>query len=240
LLTVDFGRLGLRAGDRVLDLGCGGGRHAFEAHRRGAHVVAFDRDGGEVKDASAMLGAMRLEGEAPAGSLGAAVNGDALSLPFADGVFDRVIAAEVLEHIPADAAAMAELVRVLRPGGAMAVTVPRWFPERVCWALAEDYHAPHVPGGHVRIYRRSRLACLLAGAGMRPIRSHHAHALHTPYWWLRCALGVHREDRRAVRAYHRFLVWDISRGPRSVRLVERGLNPVLGKSLVMYAVKRSC
>lgn len=237
MLTVDFGRLGLRAGDKVLDLGCGGGRHAFEAHRRGAHVVAFDRDGGEIKDAVAMLGAMRLAGEAPAGALGAGVNGDALSLPFADGAFDRIVAAEVLEHIPADGAAMAELARVLRPGGTMAVTVPRWFPERVCWALAQDYHAPAVPGGHVRIYRRSRLACLLAGAGLRPVRSHHAHALHSPYWWLRCALGADRDDRWPVRVYHRFLVWHIIQGRRWLQALEQGLNPVLGKSLVMYAVK---
>ncbi|MDQ6725447.1 MAG: methyltransferase domain-containing protein [Actinomycetota bacterium] len=237
MLTVNFRRLGLQAGDRVLDLGCGGGRHAFEAHRRGANVVAFDRNAGDTKDAAAMLGAMRLEGEAPAGALGTAVNGDALALPFSTGAFDRVIAAEVLEHLPADEAAMAELARVLRPGGTMAVTVPRWFPERVCWALSEEYHAPHVPDGHVRIYRRTRLAWLMVTAGLRPTRSHHAHALHSPYWWLKCALGVERPGRWPVRIYHRFLIWDITRRPRTVRVAERMLNPVLGKSLVMYAVK---
>lgn len=237
MLTVDFPRLGLRAGDRVLDLGCGGGRHAFEAHRRGAHVVAFDRNGGDTKDAAAMLRAMRIAGEAPEVALGVAVDGDGLALPFADGAFDRVIAAEVLEHVPADGAAVAELTRVLRAGGTMAVTVPRWFPERVCWALSEEYHAPSVPDGHVRIYRRAQLAWLLAAAGLRPTRSHHAHALHTPYWWLKCALGLERGDRWPVRTYHRFLVWDITRRPRWVRGIERALNPVMGKSLVMYAVK---
>ena len=236
-MTVDFGRLGLQAGDRVLDLGCGGGRHAFEAHRRGAHTVAFDRNGGDTKDAAVMLAAMRLAGEAPAGSLGAAVNGNALSLPFADSAFDRVIAAEVLEHVPADGAAMAEVARVLRPGGTLAVTVPRWFPERVCWALTADYHAPSVPDGHVRIYTRSRLAWLVVSAGLRPTGSHHAHSLHTPYWWLKCALGLDRDDRWAVRTYHRFLVWDITRRPRLTRTLDRALNPFLGKSLVLYAVK---
>jgi SAM-dependent methyltransferase len=237
MLTVDFDRLPLRAGDRLLDLGCGGGRHAFEAHRRGAHTVAFDRNGGATKDAAAMLAAMRLAGEAPAGTLGTAANGDALSLPFADASFDRVIAAEVLEHVPDDGAALAELARVLRPGGTLAVTVPRWFPEKVCWALAEEYHAPHVPDGHVRIYRRSRLAWVVTAAGLRPTRTHHAHALHSPYWWLKCALGLDRPDRWPVRAYHRLLVWDIMRRPLLTRGLDRILNPVLGKSLVLYAEK---
>ena len=42
MLTADYDRLGLRPGDRLLDLGCGFGRHAFEALRRGARVVACD------------------------------------------------------------------------------------------------------------------------------------------------------------------------------------------------------
>ena len=40
MLTVDFDRLGLQPGERILDMGCGGGRHAFEAIRRGATVIA--------------------------------------------------------------------------------------------------------------------------------------------------------------------------------------------------------
>ena len=237
MLTVDFARLGVRAGDRVLDLGSGGGRHAFEAHRRGASVVALDRSASETAGCAGLMAAMRAGGEAPAAALGTAVTGDGLALPFPDEVFDRVVAAEVLEHVVDDARAMAELARVLRPGGTLAVTVPRWFPERVCWALADDYHAPAVDGGHVRVYRRRDLVERLARAGLRPTGSHHAHALHAPYWWLRCLVGVGRDDVAAVRLYHRFLVWDITRRPRCVRLLDRVLNPVLGKSLVLYLEK---
>ena len=237
MLTVDFGRLGLGPGCRVLDLGCGGGRHAFEAARRGATVVALDRDGRETAAVAAMFGAMRAEGELPPGAVAGAVGGEALALPFADATFDVVIAAEVLEHLPDDGRAVGELARVLKPHGRLAVTVPRWGPERLCWALAEDYHAPAVPGGHVRIYRRAALRRLLEAAGLRVGAGHHAHALHTPYWWLRCALGVGREDAWGVRHYHRFLVWDLTVRPRAVRLVERALDPLLGKSLVLYADK---
>ncbi|MDP9074589.1 MAG: methyltransferase domain-containing protein, partial [Actinomycetota bacterium] len=190
-----------------------------------------------VKDCAGMMAAMADTDAVmrEAGGSGRAGVGDALGLPFPNAVFDRVIAAEVLEHIPDDRAAMGELVRVLRPGGTMAVTVPRWGPELVCWALSDQYHS--VPGGHIRIYRRGALVDRLAGAGLRPYASHHAHALHSPYWWLRCLVGVGNDDQTLVRAYHRMLVWDITAAHRLTRIPDHLLNPVLGKSLVMYLVK---
>ncbi|MDQ1696027.1 MAG: hypothetical protein QOJ03_1380, partial [Frankiaceae bacterium] len=63
---------------------------------------------------------------------------------------------------------------------------------------------------------------------------HHAHALHSPYWWLNCALG---RDSLPSRAYHQVLVWDIMKKPWLTRAAEQTLNPLLGKSLVMYADK---
>jgi SAM-dependent methyltransferase len=238
VLTVDYHRLGVRPGERVLDLGAGGGRHAFEAMRLGASVVAVDADQGEVKDCAAVMAVMAADTSDRVhvtGGAGQVSVGDALDLPFADATFDRVIAAEVLEHIADDRGAMAELVRVLRPGGTLAVTVPRWLPELVCWALSDDYH--NVPGGHIRIYRQRALVARLSEAGLHPFARHHAHALHTPYWWLRCLLGVGDDDQRLVRAYHQMLVWDITAGHWLTRLPERLLNPVLGKSLVVYLDK---
>ena len=235
MLTVDYGKLGLVRGERLLDLGCGGGRHAFEAVRMGARVVALDAQADELTQVRDTIGAMLDAGQVRDDDEAGVVQGNALRLPFPDDSFDRVIAAEVLEHIPDDAAAMAELARVLRPGGTMAVTVPRFGPEAVNWALSEDYH--NVPGGHVRIYRRSSLLARLRGAGLRPLASHHAHALHSPYWWLRCAVGPRREDHPFVRAYHRLLVWDITDAPWVTRTLDRLLNPMLGKSFVVYLEK---
>jgi len=130
MLTAQYERLGLRPDDKVLDLGCGFGRHAFEAARRGASVVALDAGEDEVLGVAATFAAMVEAGELTSGSLHAnVVRGDALHLPFPDATFDRVICSEVLEHIPEDVAAMTELTRVLRPGGTMAITVPRFGPE---------------------------------------------------------------------------------------------------------------
>ena len=235
MLTVDFGRYPVGPGDRVLDLGCGAGRHAFEALRRGATVVALDTGAAELRGVQEMVAAMQAAGDVPAGARAGTVRGDATAMPFPDGVFDRVIAAEVLEHIPADGRALREIARVLRPGGQLAVTVPAWLPERICWRLSADYH--NVPGGHVRIYTRLELAAKLTQAGMVPGGHHHAHGLHSPYWWLKCAVGVHDDDHPVARAYHRLLVWDIMKRPAATRLTERALNPLIGKSLVIYAAK---
>jgi hypothetical protein len=94
-----------------------------------------------------------------------------------------------------------------------------------------------VAGGHVRVYRRRVLVERLRAAGLRPIGAHHAHALHSPYWWLKCAVGVRNDDHPLVRAYHRVLVWDITSAPPLTRVADRLLNPILGKSVVLYGEK---
>jgi SAM-dependent methyltransferase len=237
MLTVRYETLGVRPGDLLLDLGCGFGRHAFEAARHGATVVALDYAESELKEVRNTFEAMAKAGEVAPSAPAGTVQGDATRLPFADGAFDRVIASEVLEHVPDDVAAMGELARVLRPGGTMAVTVPAWLPERVCWALSDEYHAPFVVGGHVRIYRETELREKLRGAGVEPGAAHRAHALHSPYWWLRCAVGPTNETNPLVRGYRKVLEWDIVSAPAATRVADRVLNPVLGKSLVVYARK---
>jgi SAM-dependent methyltransferase len=233
VLTVDYDRLGVRPGDRLLDLGCGFGRHAFAAARLGAAVVAVDAGADEVARVRDTFGAMVGAGELVVTDTRAgAVQGDALALPFADATFDRVIASEVLEHIPDDVAAMAELARVLRPGGTMAVTVPRCGPEVLNWILSDAYH--DVPGGHLRIYRRSTLRRRLASVGLVADGHHYAHGLHSPYWWLKCLVGPANDTNPAVAGFHRLLVWDIEKGPRSTRAVDRMLSPLIGKSIVVY------
>jgi SAM-dependent methyltransferase len=231
VLTIDYERLDLVEGMRLLDLGCGQGRHTFEALRRGADVVAADLNEADLADVEAMVAAMAEAGEIKPPEAPVTQRADALALPFEDGAFDRVIAAEILEHIPDDGAATREIARVTRSGGLVAVSVPRRWPERICWALSDEYH--EVEGGHVRIYRASQLSAALVAAGLEPVGRHHAHALHAPYWWLKCAVGVSR-DTALTRAYHRLLVWDMMKAPALTRRGERLLDPVLGKSVVLY------
>ena len=238
MLTVRFDTLGLVPGDLVLDAGAGFGRHAYEVARRGGRIVALDYADDEVRTTRATFGAMLEEGQIRRDSYVGALRGDATRLPFPDDTFDRVITSEVLEHIQDDVSAIAELVRVLRPGGSFACTVPSWWPEKINWKLSDEYHAPKAVGGHVRIYSQTELTAKLRAAGLDVRGSHRAHALHSPYWWLKCAVGPRRDDHRLVSTYRRFLEWDITRQPRSVKAVEKVLSPVMGKSLVIYATKR--
>ena len=235
MITVDFSRLKLRPGDRILDIGCGSGRHTAAAYRlKGVRVTGADLNVCDLAEARQRLDFHDRLGEHGGGSwnLSAA---DVTRLPFANACFDAVVCSEVLEHIPDHETAMAEILRVLKPGRPLVVSVPRYLPERICWALSDDYSSANQ--GHVRIYRRQALIDGLTRAGACFERYHHAHGIHAPYWWLKCLVGPTRDDSRLVNGYHRLLVWDIMQKPWITRLVDRLLNPLLGKSLVVYLHK---
>jgi hypothetical protein len=117
----------------------------------------------------------------------------------------------------------------------LVVSVPRYFPERICWALSDDY--TNASQGHVGIYKKKDLINLLESEGAKTWASHHAHSLHTPYWWLKCLVGPARNDSTLVNLYHCFLTWDIMKQPRFTKLLEYLLNPLLGKSTVVYLLK---
>jgi len=152
MLTIDFQKLDIRPGFRILDAGCGTGRHICEAYRsKNVDVVGIDLNTDDLRKATDTLSAMYREDPDNRG-LCIMSMADLTRLPFKDETFDLVICSEVLEHIPDNMAAIKELVRVLKPGRNLVVSVPRFLPERICWAISESYH--HVQGGHIRIYKK--------------------------------------------------------------------------------------
>jgi hypothetical protein len=102
----------------------------------------------------------------------------------------------------------------------------------VCWILSDEYHANE--GGHIRIYRVDALRDKVLARGLRLTHTHHAHALHSPFWWLKCAVGTSKNDHPAVAAYHKMLVWDMVEQPWLTRTAESLLNPLIGKSVALY------
>ena len=236
MLTLDLDALDLEDGMRVLDLGCGRGRHlhALYWHERALDVTGLDLDFDDLD--AAIDGFFELP-PPPAEPPRTAVFsvGDAGRLPFADDSFDAVICSEVLEHLRDVDLALAEIDRVLKPGGKFALSVPRYWPEAICWKLSTGYQ--NTPGGHVRIFKDSELRARVERQGYRFFKRHWAHALHSPYWWLRCAKWDREEDSRTVRAYRKVLEWDLIEAPRLTRWSEKLLNPVLGKSVALYFEK---
>jgi ubiquinone/menaquinone biosynthesis C-methylase UbiE len=230
--TVERKYFPLTPGQRVLDLGCGEGRHVIAACALdGVDAVGVDLSLDDLATARQRMQAFATD-NGPDTPLFALLAGDALRLPFADATFDAVICSEVLEHIPDYRAALVEIQRVLKPGGYFCASVPRAWCERICWWLSREYH--QTPGGHLRIFRAASLRAEIEERGFRCYKEHGAHALHTVYWWLQCLFWKTRERNWLVRQYHRLLVWDMMRKPALTHAVERALNPVLGKSVVMY------
>jgi SAM-dependent methyltransferase len=235
MVTIEFDRLAVKPGFKILDIGCGSGRHTSAAYRyQKVIVIGADLNFKDLTEAGERLKLHDRLGEHGGGiwRLSAA---DVTNLPFKDDYFDIVICCEVLEHIVQHQKAIGEVVRVLKPGCNLVVSVPRYWPERICWALSQDYH--NTPGGHVRIYRQNELIGVLEDSGVEKWALHFAHGLHTPFWWLKCLVGPDRSDLLPVNLYHRFLTWDIMQHPRGTRVIEKLLNPILGKSVVVYLRK---
>jgi SAM-dependent methyltransferase len=232
LLTVDLERLDVQPGHRLLDAGCGEGRHCFGAMARGATVVGLDLDLDSMRDASKNL---RKRGEEQ-DRLGAMVQGDAFHLPYADASFDRIICSEVMEHVHDYRGAVRELARVAKPGARIAVTIPTATSEHLYLRLGDEYFES--PGGHIRIFRPRDLAKGLAAAGFDTIGCGFAHGLHTPYWVLRSAMHLpDADDSRLVRGYREFLIR--ATASRWMDRLEGLLNYVCPKSIILYGEKRA-
>ena len=232
LLTVDLERLDIQEGHRLLDMGCGEGRHCFGSLYRGATVVGLDLDLDAMREASKNL---RQRGREH-GRMGAMLQGDAFRLPFADASFDRVICSEVMEHVHDYRAAIRELYRVAKPGAKVAITIPTATSEHLYLRLGDEYFES--PGGHIRIFRPRDLAEGMAAAGFDAVGCGFAHGFHTPYWVLRSVMHLpDADDSALVRAYREFLIR--ATGSPLMAKLERALNFVCPKSIILYGEKRA-
>jgi ubiquinone/menaquinone biosynthesis C-methylase UbiE len=176
--AIDPAKLSLSPRTRLLDVGCGTGRHLLELSRYPGRFVGLDMNHEDLRIFNYML--LLTEQERSVVAQISAVEGDGERLPFVDGLFDAVICTETLEHVPDDRAVLCELLRVLRQGGVLVISVPDEKSERMLWKLSPRYR--NTPGGHVRIYRRRDVAGLLRDSGAEPFAIDFRHSLESVRW----------------------------------------------------------
>jgi SAM-dependent methyltransferase len=161
----------------ILSVGCGPIRRVewLRRYAGDGHITGLDA---EQEHASAL----------PART--SFVLGSGEALPFADGTIDLVVAADVLEHIRDDRAAMAEIVRVLRPGGLIVITVP---------ALPSLWGGQDIVSHHFRRYTKRTLRELLQAGRLPGARVQYFNTFLFPAVaatrWLRRASGRVEETR---------------------------------------------
>jgi SAM-dependent methyltransferase len=234
MLTVDYKLMDVGAGQRLLDVGCGNGRHTWAAYcLYDCQVMALDMLQVDLQKTRYTLYTADDGKEKGNGWL--VVRGDAASLPLRSGSFDRVICSEVLEHVADPKRSVGELVRVLKDDGVIAVSVPTRLTESVYWRISRQYSRN--PGGHVRIYKAKEIMRLLRDHDLQIFSIRHKHSLHSIYWLLRCMFGVNNESAFIPRMYHSLLVWDLKTKTRPVRLLDDLCNHLFPKSIVIYARK---
>lgn len=237
MITIDFQRLNIFPGSKILDIGCGEGRHIAKAWEQpGNTCIGADRSHQDLiacRDKLILHEAFSSSASYP--STWALSAADITTLPFPDHIFDIVICSEVLEHIPNEEAAISEIIRILKPGGTLVISVPRYWCEKICWRLSHAYC--HTRGGHIRIYKKNQLIKVITRRKLFFLNHHYAHSLHTPFWWIKCLTGLNKKNT-LVSLYHRFLIWDIMKKPFITRFMDRLLNPIMGKSVVLYFEKR--
>jgi SAM-dependent methyltransferase len=182
-------RVALPAGAEILDAGCGSGRNMVDLARLGTVT------GVEIADASVARARERRVGEVVQCSI--------TELPFSDAQFDLAVSFDVIEHIDDQIRALAELHRVVRPGGTLVVTVPAYQ-----WLWSEHDVINH----HERRYTARTLIAPAEQAGWRAVRTTYFNGFLLP------VAVVHRRLTRRSRLVGE-PVSDLERTPERLNTV---------------------
>lgn len=234
ILTIDFDLLRIKPGDRILDLGSGEGRHTHHLSYIGHRVLSIDLDLGELRKNRERW--LELRGDSETMGHADFMRADGDRLPFPDDTFDHIVCTEVVEHVPDPAVTMAELHRILKPGGNLAVSTPAMLPEMACWKLSWEYW--HAPGGHVRIFKPGALGQLVREADFKLFSLRHKHALHSIWWVLRCAFGLPNDRAIVPRVWLKVVIEPaMFRHSKFWDRVERICDWFFPKSVVAYGRK---
>ena len=234
MLTFNFTKHKINEEDGLmLDVGCGEGRHIFGVMQSYPNMKCIGIDPHKESLQKAEEGYEYFESISNAGA--EFMEASAYSLPFNENTFDLVVCSEVLEHLHQYNDAIKEVYRVLKTGGKFYASVPASWPEKICWALSKDYQ--NQPGGHLRIFNQKNLVKEIETRGFKLLSKEKFHSIHAPYWWLRCMFWKTQETNFLIKGYKKVLETHILEKPKILDLIDKGLNPILGKSFSMYFEK---
>ena len=233
MLTFNLKKHELNQKGVMLDVGCGEGRHIFGIMQDYPLMkcIGLDMDKESLEKAEEGYEYFKSISKAGAQFL----KGSAYSLPFPDESIDLIVCSEVLEHLHEYNDAVKEIHRVLKPGGKFYASVPATWPEKICWKLSKEYQ--NQPGGHLRIFSQSGLISEIKESGFKFLSSEKFHSIHSPYWWLRCFFWNSQDSNIFVKLYKRILERHILKKPIIIDIVDKLLNPIMGKSFSMYFEK---
>jgi SAM-dependent methyltransferase len=232
--SIDPALLDIRDGMRVIDLGCGTGRHVLELSKGPGIIIGADISSTDLLAGRYLVEIMRRRDEVNAEVHWMRSAGE--RLPFTDNAFDRVICTETLEHVDDDRVLAQELQRVLKPGGILAVSVPDEWSEKLFWRLSTNYRT-HA-GGHVRVYRRPDIVRLMRVAGLEPYAVRYRHSLETLYWLSHVAFWSEWGQQGPItRVFRRALDSPRTRASDIVSAIDDIGNRILPKSIVVYSRK---
>ena len=235
MLTFNFKKLILKnPNGLMLDLGCGEGRHIFGAMEEfpDLQCIGLDPHIESLTKAFESLDFLESISNKKTNFL----SGSAYSLPFPDNSFDLVVCSEVLEHLHQYKDAIAEISRVLKTGGSFLASVPAELPEKICWALSKDYQ--NQPGGHLRIFNKKSLIEDISQNDLQFEYSERFHSIHSAYWWLRCLFWKTQDSNILIKLYKKVLERHILKKPILLDQIDKIFNPVLGKSIALYFIKK--
>lgn len=214
----------------ILDAGCGDAPHsAFFAGQDVTIILA------DVLPDSVALAAAATARAGSAATVRELVT-DCAPLPLPDASVDRVVATEVLEHVPDPAAFLAELVRVSKPGALLLLSVPDARSEE----LQRPFAAPDyfVPPNHVRVFAEGQFQALVRDAGLS-IEHRQFDGFYQSLWWSFFWVSAQPEVKEPwhpllahwMRTWAALLATD--RGPE----LKAALDAVIPKSEVIVARK---
>ena len=230
MLTFNFKKFDLNHDGLMLDVGCGEGRHIFGVMQDYPDMkcIGLDMDKDSLNKAEEGYEYFKSISNAGVDFL----KGSAYSLPFPNDSFDLIVCSEVLEHLHEYNDAIREIHRVLKPRGKFYASVPASWPEKICWRLSKDYQ--NQPGGHLRIFNQKKLVSEIKNSGFKFLSSEKFHSIHSPYWWLRCLFWKSQDSNFLVKIYKKLLEFHILKKPLFLDIIDKALNPIMGKSFAMY------